>query len=109
MREGRLWLLGDTAHPMSPFQGQGATIAMVDAFKLAEVLAASASRNGEARNDAEKLDADIVARGRKSVLASRNAAKQFHTQGRFQQMNRNVGFRMASFFINRFRPTGPQG
>jgi 2-polyprenyl-6-methoxyphenol hydroxylase-like FAD-dependent oxidoreductase len=86
---------------MSPFQGQGANLAMLDALKLAELLAA-ATATTLADADAAALEADIVARGRKAVLESRSAARQFHTQSRLQRMNRNVGFRMASTFIKLF-------
>ena len=98
VQDGRLWLLGDAAHPMSPFQGQGANMAMLDALKLARLIGAgSPSADGAAA-----LEADIVSRGRKAVLESRSAAMQFHAQSRFKQMTRNVGFRIANVFIKLF-------
>lgn len=75
-------------------------MAMLDARRLAELLATTRDAFPEA--DAAALEADIVARGRKAVLESRSAAKEFHIQSRFQHMNRNVGFRMANVFIRLF-------
>ncbi len=100
VRDGRVWLLGDAAHPMSPFQGQGANMAMRDALKLAKLLASGPDLSADRISE---LEADIVTRGRKAVLESRNAAIQFHARTRFKQMNRNAGFRVANLFIKLFR------
>jgi len=92
VRQGRVWLVGDAAHPMSPFQGQGANMAMLDALKLAQFYAeiATTPDKGEAR--AQAVERDIVTRGRKAVLESRKAARQIHATGRFQQRFRDIGF-----------------
>lgn len=76
---------------------------MLDALKLGEWLAAAGGGDGRADADGRVLEADVVARGRKAVLESRNAARQFHTRSRFKQTGRNLGFRMASLFIGLVR------
>jgi len=95
VRDRNVWLLGDAAHPMSPFQGQGANTAMIDALALAELLG-----SGYLPADAERVASGIAARGRKAVLASRRAATQFHTTSRFQIVSRNLGFRIGNAVIN---------
>jgi salicylate hydroxylase len=94
IRDGRAWLIGDAAHPMCPFQGQGANMAMVDAMKLAEAFAA-----GPDAAAAAAVEADIVRRGRRAILQSRRGAHQFHTTDRFQRIMRDLGFRVAGLFI----------
>jgi len=98
--DGTVWLLGDAAHPMCPFQGQGANMAMVDALAIADYLAAMQSESAQPGSAAE-LEPDIVKRGRKAVLESRNAASQFHTTNRIKQFNRNIGFKIANMVIRR--------
>jgi len=95
IRDGNVWLLGDAAHPMSPFQGQGGNTAMIDALALAELLG-----SGYLPADADRVAGGIAARGRKAVLESRRAAKQFHATSRFEILSRNLGFRVGNAVIN---------
>jgi 2-polyprenyl-6-methoxyphenol hydroxylase-like FAD-dependent oxidoreductase len=60
--------------------------------------------------DADRVAGAIAARGRKAVLESRRAAKQFHATSRFQILTRNLGFRVGNAVINsrlRSRKTAP--
>jgi salicylate hydroxylase len=95
VRDGNVWLLGDAAHPMSPFQGQGGNTAMIDALALAELLG-----SGYLPADADRVAAGIVSRGRKAVLESRRSAQQFHATSRLQILSRNLGFRVGNAVIN---------
>jgi len=99
VRQGRVWLIGDAAHPMCPFQGQGANMAMLDGLKLAQFFGELAADPSSEEAKAAAIERDIVTRGRKAVLESRNAAHQFHNTSRLQQWLRNVGFQMGNVFI----------
>jgi salicylate hydroxylase len=101
VHDDNVWLLGDAAHPMCPFQGQGANMAMLDALKIADFLVAQ-EKTSQAGVTAAALEADIVKRGRKAVLESRNAADQFHTTNGLKRFNRNLGFRVANMMIQMF-------
>ncbi len=99
IRQGHVWLIGDAAHPMSPSQGQGANMAMVDALKLAELFGELAVDPADEETKVNALERDIVRRGRQAVLASRNASEQFHTTSHLQQEFRNIGFQLSNTFI----------
>jgi salicylate hydroxylase len=95
--DGPVWLLGDAAHAMSPFQGQGGNTAMLDALDLANLVA-----SGYQPADRARLDKQIAGRGRKLVLESRRAAARFHVTSRFQQRNRDAGFRAGNVVLKLF-------
>jgi len=71
---GSIALLGDAAHPMLPFLGQGAALALEDAVVLARVL-----ENEPAVPEAlERYDALRRPRGTEAVLESRAAGRRLH-------------------------------
>jgi 2-polyprenyl-6-methoxyphenol hydroxylase-like FAD-dependent oxidoreductase len=41
LKDNRIILLGDALHPMSPFKGQGANQALIDAIEISDLLAAN--------------------------------------------------------------------
>ncbi len=76
-RAGRLVLLGDAAHPMSSFRGEGANMAMADALSFVDILSrAEGSQLEQARACYER---EMLTRTQKAVLESRKAAGEMHS------------------------------
>ena len=76
----RVTLLGDAGHPMSPFKGQGANQALLDALLLARALRGSELCGGKAplRSALAAYEAEMMRRATPKVLKSREAAEQLH-------------------------------
>lgn len=73
MVRGRLALLGDAAHPMTPYQGQGANLAIRDGLDLASALIGQDSATG-----LSEYDRQATRRAKSAVESSKKAAKSFH-------------------------------
>jgi 2-polyprenyl-6-methoxyphenol hydroxylase-like FAD-dependent oxidoreductase len=77
--ESRVTLLGDAAHPMTPFKGQGANQAIIDAVNLADQLAALPSRD-HLPAALRAFEAEMMERTSSKVLGSREAVRQLHSK-----------------------------
>lgn len=78
---GRVTLLGDAAHAMTPSRGEGAFHAFLDAIKLSatlgELRADEKFRNTESvRHAVAKYNEEMLKRGSAAVRASRNAYQE---------------------------------
>ena len=84
---GRITLLGDAAHPILPFLGHGAVLAIEDGVVLARALAASASvEEGLQRYEGARLE-----RAAFVVLESRKAGRTFHAPDTDSYQKRTQG------------------
>jgi 2-polyprenyl-6-methoxyphenol hydroxylase-like FAD-dependent oxidoreductase len=96
-RQGRVVLLGDAAHPMSPFRGNGGNMAMVDALELADVLIKTAEQDLDRALAAYERKARP--RNRAAVLTSHKAAVELHSISPVSIWIRNAKLRAANRLI----------
>ena len=90
-------LLGDSAHPMSPYRGLGANLALLDAVDLARELA-------EGETAAAALAAYqriLLERGRRAQRVSRQAARLLHFDHPFPSALRNGFLRLGHRLVAR--------
>jgi salicylate hydroxylase len=93
--KGRATLLGDSAHAMLPYLGQGAAMAIEDACVLAAATARDADDLDEALRTYERLR---VPRVRAAVLGSRERAKENHLASPWARLKRDVKFALRERF-----------
>ena len=75
--QGKVTLLGDAAHPMLPFQAQGAAMAIEDAYVLAKYIASER----DIEKALIKYQQTRIKRTTKIQQVSRNNADVFHASG----------------------------
>lgn len=97
----KITLLGDAGHPMSPFKGQGANQALLDAVLLAralyKVFQLRGSEDKYALEDAlGEYESSMLTRSASKVKASAEAAKFLHTKAAILEGNVTRGAAAAS-------------
>jgi len=83
-------LMGDACHPMSPFKGQGANQAMLDALSLANSIYRHCAVLGKKKDfgDAvQEFEREMLERSAVKVKASAEAAKFLHSEVAIQEGN----------------------
>jgi 2-polyprenyl-6-methoxyphenol hydroxylase-like FAD-dependent oxidoreductase len=84
-KEGRTTLIGDAAHPMSPFKGQGANQALLDALSLARSISIECRplsqwrKTGLRESALDEFELEMLERSASKVNDSAEAAQFLHS------------------------------
>lgn len=85
-KAGAVTLIGDAAHPMSPFKGQGANQALLDALALAREIARGCGsltewrKTGIRQSVLEEFESEMMERSASKVKGSAAAAEFLHSE-----------------------------
>ncbi|MFT4203942.1 MAG: NAD(P)/FAD-dependent oxidoreductase [Chitinophagaceae bacterium] len=79
-----LTMIGDAAHRMPPFAGEGANVAMQDSFELAEVL--TSNRFSDIKAAIAYFEKDMVARGAQATKETLDNMDRMFSKTGLQQM-----------------------
>ena len=83
---GSITLIGDAAHPMSPFKGQGANQALLDALSLAREISRNCNPSSDWRKNSirktvlTKFESEMLERSAIKVADSAAAAEFLHSE-----------------------------
>ncbi len=95
-------LIGDAAHPMSPFKGQGANQAILDALALAREITKGCSPKSEWRKNGIRstvltaFESEMLARTSIKVKESATAAQFLHSEAVLQESDAPRGRHLKS-------------
>lgn len=85
-KSGKITLIGDAAHPMSPFKGQGANQALLDALSLARAIAKGCKplsqwrKVGIRQSVLTEFESEMLKRSAVKVKDSAEAAQFLHSE-----------------------------
>lgn len=99
---GQITLIGDAAHPMSPFKGQGANQALLDALSLARAISfgcrplSNWRASGIRESVLKEFESEMLDRSSTKVKDSADAAKFLHSDTVLHKSNAPRGKNLKS-------------
>lgn len=100
-RDGRMTLVGDAAHPMPPYRGQGLNHCICDVSHLLDKIQSVLKGNTDQKEAITSYDEDVVKRGAEEVKCSLENGMMLHDWEKVKQ---------SPVFTTGFKPmTGHDG
>ncbi|GAB5357160.1 hypothetical protein AAMO2058_000350200 [Amorphochlora amoebiformis] len=102
--------VGDAAHPMSPFKGQGANQALQDGPDLAKYLKEILTKKRKISKLMKRYEIEMMHRTAPKVLSSRQAAQTLHSQNALSHDRafHGVSKQLNEKFLDKLRDDGPR-
>jgi len=94
---GNIVFLGDSAHAVTPFSGNGANMAMLDGLKLADAL--TDARHPTLRAALSTYEQEMIPRTARVVKQGRWMIRAVHTTSALQILGRNALFHTLGFVL----------
>jgi 2-polyprenyl-6-methoxyphenol hydroxylase-like FAD-dependent oxidoreductase len=91
---GRVTLLGDAIHSMTPYRGIGANVALKDAWRLRDAIVAAHRGERDVIEAVHAYEADMIRYGFAAVENSRKAMEQTLTTSTLQRALSRAAFRV---------------
>ncbi|CAF0921774.1 unnamed protein product [Adineta steineri] len=102
-KSGRITLIGDAAHAMIPFRGQGGNTALMGAWNLSDKLGTLVNQtnitNDEIGEILLRYENERIPAGSHEILDSRENAARFHSSNSVTNFFRNTVMRMINLKI----------
>lgn len=93
----RIVFIGDASHPVTPFSGNGANMALVDGYNLAEQLVNPKHLTIDDAINA--FEAEMIPRVNAVIQQGRSTIEWAHAQGFISTTTRNLGFRAVGVVV----------